>query len=142
MADSPPLSRDLATSELEAMFEAMFLAAFADDDFSDAERERFATRVAELSGGFVQGESFDKLLAQVTRELFTHGLSQRLATLAPRLPGEKRRLLAFEVALDVASQDELRGSERRLLVDLGQALDLAPELVQTALGEHSGSPKV
>lgn len=137
MADSPPLSRDLARPELEAMFEAMFLAAFADDDFSDAERERFAERVSELSGGFVQGESFDQLLAQVTRELFTHGLSQRLATLAPRLQGEKRRRIAFEAAAEVAGGDRLSGSERRLLRELGQALELDAELIRSTLGEQA-----
>ncbi len=137
MADTPPLSRDLARPELEAIFEAMFLAAFADDDFSDAERERFARRVSELSGGFVEGESFDELLAQVTRELFTHGLSQRLSTLAPRLPRENHRLIAFQAAAEVAREDELKPSERALLEELAQALELAPELVESVLGEQS-----
>src|SRR5688500_17129335 len=137
MADTPPLSRDLARPELEAMFEAMFLAAFADDDFSDAERERFAIRVSELSGGFVEGASFDELLAQVTRELFTHGLDQRLSTLAPRLPGEKRRLIALQAAAEVAGEDELKNRERRLLEQLGQALELDPELVASTIGEQS-----
>ncbi|HVJ14432.1 MAG TPA: hypothetical protein VM686_03285 [Polyangiaceae bacterium] len=142
MADTAPLSRDLSRSELEAMFEAMFLAAFADDDFSDQERERFAERVSELSGGFVQGERFDELLLQVTRELFTHGLSQRLSTLAPRLPRENQRRVAFEAAAEVARQDELRGSERRLLEELGQALELAPELVRSTLGEQTPDAEV
>jgi tellurite resistance protein len=137
MVDTAPLSRDLARPELEAMFEAMFLAAFADDDFSDAERERFARRVAELSGGFVEGESFDELLAQVTRELFTHGLSQRLSTLAPRLPSENHRLIAFQAAAEVAREDELKPSERALLVELGQALELDPEVVTSTIGEQS-----
>jgi hypothetical protein len=137
MVDTAPLSRDLARSELEAMFEAMFLAAFADDDFSDLEREHFAKRVAELSGGFVAGESFDALLAQVTRELFTHGLEQRLSTLAPRLPRENHRLIALKAASEVARQGELKSSERALLVQLGQALELAPAIVESAIEEQS-----
>jgi len=137
MADIAPLSRDLARPELEAVFEAMFLAAFADDDFSDPERERFARRVSELSGGFVVGESFDELLAQVTRDLFTHGLSQRLSTLAARLPRENHRIIAFQAAAEVAREDELRPSERALLRELAQALELAPEVVESTLGEQS-----
>jgi len=137
MADTAPLSRDLARSELEAMFEAMFLAAFADDDFSDAERERFAQRVSELSGGFVEGESFDQLLAQVTRELFTHGLSQRLSTLASRLPDKKCRHVTLEAAAEVAALDQLDARERKLLLDLGEALELDAAFVQRVLGEHS-----
>jgi hypothetical protein len=142
MADTPPLSRDLARPELEAMFEAMFLAAFADDDFSDAERERFAIRVSELSGGYVEGKGFDELLAQVTRELFTHGLDQRLSTLAPRLPAEKHRLIAFQAAAEVAREDELKGSERRLLLQLAEALDLDEAVVQSTLGEQSEDGEV
>ncbi|HEV8248208.1 MAG TPA: hypothetical protein VGP93_20675, partial [Polyangiaceae bacterium] len=102
MSDSPPLSRDLAPSELEAIFEAMFLVAFADDDFSDQERARFAERVSELSGGVVAGQSFDDLLAKVTRELFTDGLEKRLATLPGRLTQEKQRKLALETGVEVA----------------------------------------
>jgi len=136
MLDEAPLSRDLPRPALEAMFEAMFLAAFADDDFSDQERERFAKRVSELSGGFVTGERFDELLAQVTRELFTHGLSQRLTTLAPRLEAEKYRRMTLLAAAEVAGQDELTARERQLLVDLAQALGLDPDLVGTALGEQ------
>jgi tellurite resistance protein len=137
MLDIAPLSQDLARPELEAMFEAIFLAAFADDDFSDAERERFATRVSELSGGFVVEQRFNELLALVTRELFTHGLSQRLATLAERLPSERLRQVTLQSAADVASQDELGAREKKLLEQLGDALGLEPDFVLATLREQS-----
>lgn len=130
MPDSPPLSGDLPGPELEAMFEAMFLAAFADDDFSDEERSRFAERVRELSDGHVQGERFEQLLTGVTRELFTHGLEQRLGTLESRIPDAARRKLTLEVAAEVAACDHLSRNERSLLDRLGGALGLDRDSVR------------
>ncbi len=133
MSDLPPLSRNLARSELEAVFETMFLAAFADDDFSDEERQRFAERVSELSGGDVTGEAFDELLALVTRELFTHGLEKRLASLAGRLPQKPHRELALQAAAQVASGDRLTRSELDLLDRLGQLFELDDAALTRAL---------
>ena len=140
MFDMPPLSRDLAPGELEAVFEAMFLAAFADDDFSDEERERFAARVSELSGGDVAGESFDRLLATVTRELFTHGLEQRLSTLPGRLPDARRRQLALYAAAEAAGGDRLSRSEASLLRRLGELFELQDEQIEKVL-QRAGASK-
>ncbi len=139
MSDVPPLSRDLAPPEVEAVFEAMFLVAFADDDFSDDERQRFAERVAELSGGAVAGEAFDELLATVTRELFTYGLEQRLATLPGRLQNQRQRELALEAAAEVASRDQLSKSERSMLERLGQILEIEKSVIARTLEGASRS---
>jgi len=132
---APPSVKELDEPRLEALIEAMFIAAFADGEFSDEERAHFAASIESLTDRRISGKTVDALLARMQADLAAQGREARFASVKERLPtvGARRAALALTIQL-VAADGIIRTSERELIFDLAAALeidrDTAADMVQ------------
>ena len=95
--------QSLGDAKLEALVEVMFLAAFADGEFSDVEREHFVKSVESL----------------------TDGREARLASVKARLPDAGSRKVALSLVIQVTAADGIiRTSERELILETAEALEI------------------
>lgn len=123
--DSPPSIRDFDDPRLEALIETMFLAAFADGEFADEEREQFMKNVESLTDRRVRGEALGKLMTRILGDLQTVGRTARLKVVKDNLGSEGAREAAFALAVRVVAADGvIRTSERELLLDAAEALEV------------------
>ena len=115
---------DFDPGMLEALAETMFLAAHADGEFTGDERAAFAKHVASITDGRVAGAAFEDMLARFAA-VDDAERPARLAAIKAKLPAESARKVAFSLAVQVALADGIvRTTERELLLDLADALDL------------------
>lgn len=126
---------ELDEPKLEALIEVMFLAAYADGEFSEAERKHFASSVESLTDRRVAGDGFDKLIARIEADVSAAGRDARLAHVKEILANEPARRVALSLAIQVMAADGIiRTSERELIMDMADALDIerdaAADLVQ------------
>jgi tellurite resistance protein len=133
----PASMRGLDKDIVEALIETMFLAARSDDDFGEEERVHFAASVLSLTHNAVAGPALDDLIAHLGQDLATEGRPARLTAVKDRLKSNDLRILAFSLAIRVVAADGIiRTTERELLLDLAEALDLdrdaAADLVKRA----------
>jgi tellurite resistance protein len=124
-AVNPPSLREIDDSRLEALVETMFLAAFADGDFGVEEREHFTKSVESLTDRRMSQESLDKLVTRMQTDLEASSREARLATVRERLdsPGARRTALALTIQV-VAADGIIRTSERELILDVAEALEI------------------
>ncbi len=117
--------RSFDDPKLEALLETMFMAAYADGEFSDEERSHFAKSVESLTDGRVTGPKFDELMDRVVRDYMAGERSARLASIKSRLadPGACKVALALAVEL-MAADGIVRTSERELILEIAEALDI------------------
>ncbi len=125
--------------KLEALVELMVLAASADGDFADDERERLASAVESLTSRKIAPEKLPGLLAKLEKQLAEEGRERRLTAVRERLGSPAERKIGLELALRVMMADGvLRTSERELVLDTAEALeidrDVAADMVRAALG--------
>jgi tellurite resistance protein len=125
----------LSNAKLEALVEMMFLAASADGDFSDVEREYFMNSVQSLTSGRLEKSQLQELLAQATKDLAASGREARLSAVKERLPDPGARKVALSLAIQVTAADGIiRTSERELILETAEALgidaDVAADLVK------------
>lgn len=130
---------DVDDPKLEAMIEAMFLAAHADGDFSDEERAHFATSVETLTDRRLSGERLTELLARIEKGVEADGAEARLKGLKDRLTTPALREIALELAVKLMASDGIvRTSERELIMDAADALDIdrdrAADIVKSVAG--------
>lgn len=122
---SPPPLKTLDEPNLEALIELMFLAAFADGEFSQEEKLHFFRSVESLTDRRIPQSTMDELIQTVVTQLQKEGRAARLASLKERLPGPQARKVAFSLAAQVVVADGIvRTSERDLLLDVAAALEL------------------
>ncbi|WP_437662231.1 tellurite resistance TerB family protein [Sorangium sp. So ce1182] len=122
---SPPPLRTLDEPNLEALVELMFLAAFADGEFSQEEKVHFARSVESLTDRRIPQSTMDELIHTVVTQLQQEGRAARLASLKERLPSPQARKVAFSLAAQVVVADGVvRTSERELLLDVAAALEI------------------
>ncbi|WP_437618053.1 tellurite resistance TerB family protein [Sorangium sp. So ce1151] len=122
---SPPPLRTLDEPNLEALVELMFLAAFADGEFSQEEKVHFARSVESLTDRRIPQSTMDELIHTVVTQLQQEGRAARLASLKERLPSPQARKVAFSLAAQVVVADGIvRTSERELLLDVAAALEI------------------
>jgi uncharacterized tellurite resistance protein B-like protein len=115
----------LSNAKLEALVEMMFLAASADGDFSDVEREHFLKSVESLTSGRLSKAQLEGLLKQAKQELETSGREARLTAVKERLPDTGARRVALSLAIQVTAADGIiRTSERELIMDTADALQI------------------
>jgi len=129
------LSSDLGSPKVEALVEAMFLAATADGDFAPEEALQFSATVGALTDRKLDGDTIAALISRLSGLLKTDGRQKRLESIAARLPAGKGRETAVILAAAITASDgEVQGSENDLVADLADALGVAPdraiELVQ------------
>jgi len=117
--------QSLGNAKLEALVEVMFLAAFADGEFSDVEREHFVKSVESLTDGRIAQEKLQALVSQATAALEREGREARLTSVKARLPDAGSRKVALSLAIQVTAADGIiRTSERELILEIAEALEL------------------
>jgi uncharacterized tellurite resistance protein B-like protein len=115
----------LSNAKLEALVEMMFLAASADGDFSDVEREHFLKSVESLTSGRLAKQQLEGLLKQAKLELEASGREARLTAVKERLPDASARRVALSLAIQVTAADGIiRTSERELIMETADALQI------------------
>lgn len=117
--------RALGDGKLEALVEVMFLAAAADGDFSDVEREHFMKSVESLTDGRLAREKLEALVSAATAALASEGRDARLASVKARLPDAGSRKVALSLLIQVTAADGIiRTSERELILETAEALEI------------------
>lgn len=133
-SDPKEFLRTFDDPKLEAIIETMFLAAYADGEFSDLERAHFAESVESLTDGRLTGPKFDALVDRVISALSEGTREARLELIRQRLPDAGPRKVALSLAIQLMAADGIvRTSERELIMELADALeierDVAADLV-------------
>ncbi len=126
----------LGEAKLEALVEAMFLAASADGEFSPVERAHFLKSVESLTDGRLPTARLAKLVAEAGEALERDGREARLLSVKHRLPDAGSRRVALSLAIQVTAADGIiRTSERELIFETAEALEIdrneAANLVST-----------
>lgn len=119
---------------IEALVETMFLAAYADGEFSDVERADFARSVESLTDRRVSEPAAAALLARIEALVQTEGREARLTAVKAALPAVAARKVALSLAIRVMAADGiLRTAEREAIHEMAEALgidaDTAADLV-------------
>jgi uncharacterized tellurite resistance protein B-like protein len=126
----------LGEAKLEALVEAMFLAAYADGEFSPIERAHFLKTAESLTDGRLTSARLAQLVAEALEALEREGRKARLLSVKSRLPDAGSRRVALSLAIQVTAADGvIRSSERELIWETAEALgidrDEAASLVST-----------
>ena len=126
----------LGEAKLEALVEAMFLAASADGEFSPVERAHFLKTVESLTDGRLPTARLAALVAEAGEALEREGRKARLSSVKSRLPDAGVRRVALSLAIQVTAADGIiRTSERELILETAEALEIdrdeAANLVRT-----------
>lgn len=129
------ITRNLDAPKLEALVEAMYLAAFADGEFSAVERARFGRSIDRLTDGRISPTQFEEVLHALQSRLEESGRQACLGSIRERLSEPQLRWLAVLLAADITAADGIiRASEREMLFELAASLGVeereAEELVR------------
>jgi tellurite resistance protein len=129
------LSDDLGSPKVEALVEAMFLAATADGEFAPEEGLQFSATIAALTDKKLDPDAVYRLIGRLSTRLKTEGRNELRAAIATRLPAGKPRETAIILAASITASDgQVQGSENDLIADMAEALGVDPgraiELVQ------------
>ena len=115
----------LSDAKLDALVEMMFLAASADGEFSDIEREHFLKSVESLTSGRLTKAALEGLLTRAKADLDTSGRDKRLSAVKERLPDAGARKVALSLAIQITAADGIiRTSEHELIMATADALDI------------------
>jgi uncharacterized tellurite resistance protein B-like protein len=133
---NPPSIKELDEPRLEALIEAMFLAAFADGEFSEPERKHFFSSIESLTDRRISGITLEALMARMKADLDSSGLAARLASVKVRLesPGARKAALALSIQL-VASDGVVRTSERDLILAMADVMEIDRETAANLVTE-------
>jgi len=128
----------LGEAKLEAVVEAMFLAAYADGEFSPVERAHFLKSVESLTDGRLPTARLAVLVTEAGEALAREGRKARLQSVKDRLPEAGARRAALSMAIRVTAADGIiRTSERELIFETAEALEIdrneAANLVSTLI---------
>lgn len=125
MSGNASVVQGLSSAKLEALVEMMFLAASADGDFSDVERQHFLQSVESLTDGRLAKPALEGLLDRAKQDLEASGREARLSAVKERLPDPGARKVALSLAIQVTAADGIiRTSERELIMDTAEALEI------------------
>jgi len=118
----------LGEAKLEALVEAMYLAASADGEFSTAERAHFLKTAESLTDGRLATARLAQLVAEASEALEREGRQARLLSVKSRLPDAGSRRVALSLAIEVAAADGIvRTSERELILETAEVLEIPRE---------------
>ncbi|HEV8244349.1 MAG TPA: tellurite resistance TerB family protein [Polyangiaceae bacterium] len=129
----------LPEQKLEALVEMMYLAAAADGEFSDVERQMFMSNLESLTDGRLDRGRLEALLVQAEKDELAHGREARLASVKERLPDQGARRVALALAVQIMAADGIiRTSERELIMETAEVLEIdadeAANLVRSVSG--------
>ena len=115
---TPPV-HDFAEPVLEALVETMFLAAYADGEFSDVERKHFSTSIESLTDSRVSEPAAAEMLAKIEEAVLRDGRESRLAAVKAALPEASQRRVALSLAIQVMASDGIvRTAERGAMMEM------------------------
>lgn len=115
----------LGEAKLEALVEAMFLAAAADGEFSTVERAHFLKTMESLTNGRLPTARLAQLVSEASDALDRDGREARLQSVKSRLPDKGSRRVALSLAIQVTAADGIiRTSERELILETAQVLEI------------------
>jgi tellurite resistance protein/uncharacterized protein (DUF697 family) len=128
----------MTAEEQRALLAVALLAAFADGDKSEAEREE-VKRIATTLGGQAAGLNLPALMQDVLLKRL--GLAQAVAA----LKAQEHRQLAYELAVCVCDADGVQSPRERqflasLKTELGGTLDTAFEAQADGLARETDAP--
>ena len=129
------LSDELGSPKVEALVEAMFLAATADGDFASEESMQFSATIGALTDRKLDPDAIYRLVGELTLKLQGEGRQARMSSIAQRLPEGKPRETALILAAAISKSDgEVKSVENDFIADLAEALGIeqgrAVDLVQ------------
>ncbi|HYP77098.1 MAG TPA: tellurite resistance TerB family protein [Polyangiaceae bacterium] len=128
----------LGELKLEALVEAMFLAAYADGEFSPVERAHFLKTAETLTDGRLATAQLAKMVADASEALEREGRQARLLSVKERLPDKGSRRVALSLAIQVTAADGvIRSSERELIFETAQVLEIDREETANLVRELS-----
>jgi len=126
----------LGEAKLEALVEAMFLAASADGEFSPIERAHFLKTAESLTDGRLATAQLAKMVADAGAALEREGRAARLLSVKARLPDKGARRAALALAIQVTAADGIvRTSERELILETAEALEIDRDEAATLVSE-------
>ncbi|HYQ43644.1 MAG TPA: TerB family tellurite resistance protein [Polyangiaceae bacterium] len=115
----------LGEAKLEALVEAMFLAAAADGEFSTIERAHFLKTIESLTTGRLPTARLAQLVAEASEALEREGREARLLSVKSRLPDKGSRRVALALAIQVTAADGIiRTSESELIFETAEVLEI------------------
>jgi uncharacterized membrane protein YebE (DUF533 family) len=128
--DPSSVLSELGDDQLDAFVDTMVLAADADGELDDAEVAELGAAVASLVGGTARGDALsgdalgERIQATLSR-IADGGRDALIAAVKARLPEEDARRAALGFAIAVTASDGIvRTSERELIMELAEALDV------------------
>ena len=129
------LTDEPTSPKVDALIEAMFLAATADAEIATEEARQFVATVEALTDRKLTAEDIERRVALLKALLREEGRQARLSAVAARIPPGKPRETALMLAAAITASDgEVRLEENDLLADLAEALGVeegrAIELIQ------------
>ncbi len=117
------LLEEVATPKVEALIEAMFLAATSDGDFAASEAGKFAATLEAITEKRLDAASIDRRVASLAQLLRKEGRPARLGAVAARLTTPTARETALILAAVITKADGFfHAGENDLLADLAEAL--------------------
>jgi tellurite resistance protein len=105
-----------ATPKMEALIEAMYITAHADEDFGPKEREHFIANVLGISGGAIKAEDVKGVLLKLKGKS-KEGREARLKSIAGRLPSKADKEHAYALAATMAHADGIVLDEEKEFFD-------------------------
>lgn len=128
----------LGEAKLEALIEAMYLAASADGEFSTVERAHFLKTMESLTNGRLPTARLAQLVGEASDALEREGREARLLSVKNRLPDQGSRRVALSLAIQVTAADGIiRTSERELILETAQVLEIDREEAANLVSELS-----
>ncbi len=125
-------------AKLEALIEAMYLAASADGEFSTIERAHFLKAMESLTNGRLPTARLAQLVAEAGETLQREGRQARLESVKSRLPDKGARRVALSLAIQVTAADGIiHPSERELVLQTAAVLEIGRDEATSLLSELS-----
>lgn len=125
----------LTTPKMEALIEAMYIAANADEDFGPKEREQFVSNVVGICNGAIKPDEVKGVLLKLKGKA-KEGRDVRLKSIAGRLPSKADKEHAFALACNMALADGVVLDEEKQFTDeLASALGIDGKRAEEILDE-------
>jgi tellurite resistance protein len=119
---------DVASPKVEALIEAMVLAAMVDGELAPQESSKLIATIEALTNKKLSGEGLGKRIEALSTLTKREGRPARMSAVAARLAAGKPRETALMVAAAITAADgKLEGKENEFLADLGEALEISTE---------------
>jgi len=116
---------DLTDAQTAALVEIMFLAAKADGEFTEDERQEFTTGIETMTEKKLTTEQVGAYLERAKSALAATSREERLAAVKDVIVSPGQRRLALAMAIRVTAADGIiRTSERDLIMEAADALEI------------------